>query len=139
MNSPRQARTVADRVETLFYDRCPPFKRPQHLRPKDMRTGPSVLPTPGVEKTAADFEKDMPAGSTTRAEAEKNLEAAVERDVQDAAGKKKGGKVYDMSLMWTLNKGKVAVIAGTRGRQLTNGIYSILLAYLERRPTQALW
>lgn len=42
MDEGRSARRVADGVESQFYDRCPPFKRPQHLRPPKYRSAPPV-------------------------------------------------------------------------------------------------
>jgi len=49
MDKGRSARQVADQLEATFYSRCPPFKRPQHYRPKDLRTARPV--------TAADDEE----------------------------------------------------------------------------------
>ncbi|KAH7103342.1 ATP-dependent bile acid permease [Auriculariales sp. MPI-PUGE-AT-0066] len=103
MNTPRQSRTVADRVETLFYDRCPPFKRPQHLRPRKLRTGPTVLQTPAAEKDEDDALGEDKIRPVDTGDAEQNLEDKVKQDAANAS-KKRGKKVYDMSLAWTLNK-----------------------------------
>lgn len=96
MDAARQARTVADRVETLFYDRCPPFKRPQHLRPPAQRTArPANAPVP--EPVLEKLREHMSGAATPVAE-------AVEPDkVADDA--LKGKKIYDLSLLWTLNRG----------------------------------
>ncbi|KZW02973.1 cadmium ion transporter [Exidia glandulosa HHB12029] len=99
MDRERQARTVADRVETLFYDRCPPFKRPQHLRPPSQRTGRATnapVPEPVLEKLQEDA-----SGSATPVP-DKDIELTDAEKIKDASPNAK--KVYDMSLLWTLNR-----------------------------------
>ncbi|EJD44619.1 ATP-dependent bile acid permease [Auricularia subglabra TFB-10046 SS5] len=106
MDAKRQARTVADTVETLFYDRCPPFKRPQHLRPPTLRTARPAMPTsPTDEKAfsvppaALENVETTPAGTVAPSPlpAEKDLGPEVLETQQHA-------KKWDMSLLWTLNK-----------------------------------
>ncbi|EJD44567.1 ATP-dependent bile acid permease [Auricularia subglabra TFB-10046 SS5] len=76
MDERRSARRVADALEAQFYERCPPFKRPQQFRPPEYRSAPPV--------TAASSDEHV---------------------AEKAPGKteEKPKKKFDMSLLWSIN------------------------------------